>query len=329
MVVKLSPRINISRKQKVLPTASLYVNLLYFHANFSSVQAQFWHDPTMEEEYREKSIFLADLNQENVRKHRKFFLLHAGLARNQPVSIADFFFQLLMQDKQRRKFLVSVHQRDIQWTAPALGLLRHGAIYRRKSDSTSWKLGEWIQQEEASLWNQRVDFAESVLIALLAVVWLLRSRRQLDHPYSAGKWTLHWGEKARFFFGLSNTLFLAKLFKQTKKTQQCRYVLRGLFNLSLETPEGSLEFFTRAKQVPKLCIKKHRGEWLISCVDFIVFESARATIREFWKWLFEFQDKLGLRVLDEAEKLHFLTKEGGHMNVPEEWFKETIVEGFL
>ena len=30
------------------------------------VQAEYWHDPLNEEEYRQKSIFLADINQERV-----------------------------------------------------------------------------------------------------------------------------------------------------------------------------------------------------------------------------------------------------------------------
>ena len=30
------------------------------------VQAQYWHDPLDEAEYRAKSLFLADINQENV-----------------------------------------------------------------------------------------------------------------------------------------------------------------------------------------------------------------------------------------------------------------------
>ena len=30
------------------------------------VQAQYWHDPLNEEEYRSYSIFLADINQEKV-----------------------------------------------------------------------------------------------------------------------------------------------------------------------------------------------------------------------------------------------------------------------
>lgn len=35
------------------------------------VQAQYWHDPLNEKEYRERSLFLADINQENVtyKKH--------------------------------------------------------------------------------------------------------------------------------------------------------------------------------------------------------------------------------------------------------------------
>lgn len=30
------------------------------------VQAQYWHDPLNEAEYREKSVFIADINQERV-----------------------------------------------------------------------------------------------------------------------------------------------------------------------------------------------------------------------------------------------------------------------
>lgn len=42
----------------------------------SLVQAEYWHDPLKEEEYRKNSIFLADINQERVRawlviKHRR------------------------------------------------------------------------------------------------------------------------------------------------------------------------------------------------------------------------------------------------------------------
>ena len=33
---------------------------------FSLVQAEYWHDPLNEEEYKTKSIFLADINQERV-----------------------------------------------------------------------------------------------------------------------------------------------------------------------------------------------------------------------------------------------------------------------
>lgn len=33
----------------------------------SLVQAEYWHDPLKEEDYRKNSIFLADINQERVR----------------------------------------------------------------------------------------------------------------------------------------------------------------------------------------------------------------------------------------------------------------------
>ena len=37
------------------------------------VQAEYWHDPLNEKEYRAKSVFLADLNQENVRQKFTFY----------------------------------------------------------------------------------------------------------------------------------------------------------------------------------------------------------------------------------------------------------------
>ena len=30
------------------------------------VQAEYWHDPLQEDEYRDKSVFIADINQEKV-----------------------------------------------------------------------------------------------------------------------------------------------------------------------------------------------------------------------------------------------------------------------
>jgi len=32
----------------------------------SVVQAQYWHDPLHEDEYKQRSVFLADINQERV-----------------------------------------------------------------------------------------------------------------------------------------------------------------------------------------------------------------------------------------------------------------------
>ena len=32
----------------------------------SIVQAEYWHDPLKEDEYKAKSVFLADINQERV-----------------------------------------------------------------------------------------------------------------------------------------------------------------------------------------------------------------------------------------------------------------------
>ena len=47
-----------------------YHNEMLF--NFSLVQAEYWHDPLNEEEYREKSVFLAEINQE--KKVKKGYL---------------------------------------------------------------------------------------------------------------------------------------------------------------------------------------------------------------------------------------------------------------
>ncbi len=41
------------------------------------MQAEYWHDPLNEHEYREKSVFLADINQEKVgliKKHNSLVL---------------------------------------------------------------------------------------------------------------------------------------------------------------------------------------------------------------------------------------------------------------
>jgi palmitoyl-protein thioesterase len=37
------------------------------------------------------------------------------------------------------------------------------------------------------------------------------------------------------------------------------------------------------------------------------------------------EDRLGLRALDEAGKLHFITSEGDHMQFTDEWFIENII----
>ena len=47
--------------------------LYLFVSFFSLVQAEYWHDPLNEEEYREKSVFLADINQEKVNRFNHGF----------------------------------------------------------------------------------------------------------------------------------------------------------------------------------------------------------------------------------------------------------------
>ena len=37
-----------------------------YHILLRLVQAEFWHDPLNEDEYRKKCIFMPDINQENV-----------------------------------------------------------------------------------------------------------------------------------------------------------------------------------------------------------------------------------------------------------------------
>lgn len=48
-------------KIKVSQSINYHNEMLF---NFSLVQAEYWHDPLNEEEYREKSVFLAEINQE-------------------------------------------------------------------------------------------------------------------------------------------------------------------------------------------------------------------------------------------------------------------------
>ena len=41
------------------------------------------------------------------------------------------------------------------------------------------------------------------------------------------------------------------------------------------------------------------------------------------------QDKLGLKVMDQQNKLHFLATDGDHLQLRTEWFIENIVMKFL
>ena len=56
-------------KIKVSQSINYHNEMLF---NFSLVQAEYWHDPLNEEEYREKSVFLAEINQE--KKVKKGYL---------------------------------------------------------------------------------------------------------------------------------------------------------------------------------------------------------------------------------------------------------------
>ena len=42
-----------------------------------------------------------------------------------------------------------------------------------------------------------------------------------------------------------------------------------------------------------------------------------------------FQDRLGLKKLDEAEKIQFLEVEGDHLEFDDEWFLTEIVDVYL
>lgn len=46
--------------------SSYIYSCIIFMCVFSLVQAEYWHDPIHEDDYKEKNIFLPDLNNENV-----------------------------------------------------------------------------------------------------------------------------------------------------------------------------------------------------------------------------------------------------------------------
>lgn len=50
----------------------IYNNLNVYWYYYSIVQAEYWHDPLKEQEYKDKSVFLADINQEKVLNITKF-----------------------------------------------------------------------------------------------------------------------------------------------------------------------------------------------------------------------------------------------------------------
>lgn len=71
----------------LLPTH--HENILAFLISSRFVQAQYWHDPYNEVLYREKSQFLADINQEKVSDSHKLpiIFLHCS-----PIQLATCLF---------------------------------------------------------------------------------------------------------------------------------------------------------------------------------------------------------------------------------------------
>ena len=61
---------NVGTLWKLIGCIFNYLCSISFLHFFSSVQAQYWHDPVEEDEYKEHNIFIADLNQENVNLHQ-------------------------------------------------------------------------------------------------------------------------------------------------------------------------------------------------------------------------------------------------------------------
>ena len=55
------------------------------------VQAQYWHDPLDEETYRAKSVFLADINQENVSRLGSFLFRFHIFPNSSEVKLQDQF----------------------------------------------------------------------------------------------------------------------------------------------------------------------------------------------------------------------------------------------
>lgn len=65
----------------------------------SLVQAEYWHDPLNEEEYKEKSVFLADINQEKEVKWKVKKTRSQGNSPDSPDSLSHMGIQLFTEKK--------------------------------------------------------------------------------------------------------------------------------------------------------------------------------------------------------------------------------------
>ena len=69
-----------------------YKPCIFFYEMYRLVQAEYWHDPLNEDEYRQKSVFLADINQERVMALSCFFYSQQSRVHTSMLTAQSFLF---------------------------------------------------------------------------------------------------------------------------------------------------------------------------------------------------------------------------------------------
>ncbi|KAG8230141.1 hypothetical protein J437_LFUL010633 [Ladona fulva] len=250
----------------------------------SLVQAEYWHDPINEDSYKKGSIFLADINNEDV--VNKTYI-------QQLTKLENFVMVKFNNDTM-------VEPRESEWFefyAPGQGKnitpLRESKIY------TQDRLG-LRQMDKAgklhflALDGEHLQFEEEW--------WVQNSLVQAEY----------WHDPINEDSYKKGSIFLADINNE------------DVVNKTYIQQLTKLENFVMVKFNNDTMVEPRESEWF----EFYAPGQGKniTPLRESKIYT---QDRLGLRQMDKAGKLHFLALDGEHLQFEEEWFIENIVKRFL
>lgn len=113
----------------------------------SLVQAEYWHDPLQEDVYKSKSVFLADLNQENVSP--LFPYISSSSFRLRSIKVyKNEHLHVLCPCVQIDTYYVDLMQRNFVFC-----ILHRKEMLPRKTISSNWKTLSWLNSCKTQWWT--------------------------------------------------------------------------------------------------------------------------------------------------------------------------------